>query len=238
MVIAVIALLAGIALPALASARSKAGMTKSLANLHSLAVTFQLYHEQYKAYPYIDDAQQLLFTPPDQTPSLKVGISPQWDIERYWPCVMHDIAPWRENYRTWISPGLDRDMSRPWLAPGSPPAASGTTIDPSYRYSNSFVASSDTWTPGASTTPKAGAQRADMVTSPSSKVLLLDQDSVFAQRAQRLAPADPRPVLFADASASAVPDSRALSPSANRLRSSYSPRVYHDTTDGVRGRDR
>ena len=237
-VLGVITLLIGLTIPALASVRARAGQTKSIANLHGLGVSVHLYHEQYKSYPYMDDAQQLLFTPPDQTPALRVGISPVWDLERYWPCLMHDIAPWREHYQTWISPGLARENGRAWLAPGSSPTSAGTSIDPSYRYSNSFVGSAEVWSRGPGGEPRIAPQRADMVVSPSAKVLFFDRDASFAQRSAGLKPSDPRPILMADASALTSPDDRALTPTRNRLRPDVPAQMYHDTEDGVRGRDR
>lgn len=234
-VILVIGLLIGLTIPAMASVRARAALTKSIANLHSLSLTMHAYHDRYGAYPYMNDAQVLTFTPTDQQPSLRVGISPAWDVERYWVCLMHDVAPWREHYQSWISPGLARDKGRAWLPPGSGPDASGTGIDPSYRLTNAVLATSATWSATREGDAAMGPQRDDSFTQPSAKVLMFDADAPFYPGG--IGQGDSRPLLFADASSSAERDAKILPPVPNRLRS-VPPRLYHDTRDGVKGRDR
>lgn len=234
-VVVVIALLIGLTIPALASVRSRAGFTKSLANLHGISLSIQAYHDRYGWYPFFADAQQLAFTPPEQLPSFRAGISPEWEIERYWVCLMHDVSPWREHYETWISPGVQREKGRAWLAAGSAPDASGTSVDPSYRYSNSFIATAGTWSAGGEGEAKITARRNDMVAMPSAKVLMFDQDAAFVSGG--LGAADARPVLFADGSGAGQKDVEASTPVRNRLRDRR-PRAYHDTADGLGGRDR
>lgn len=232
-VVVVIALLIGITLPALAAVRSRAGYGKSLANLYGLGVTMQVYHERYGAYPFFDAGQELVFTPEGHTPALRVGIAPEWDIERYWPCVMHGVAPWREHFGTWVSPGLDREPGRAWLKAGSPSDGSTTAIDPSYRYSNSFVATAETWM--ATGDARFAAQRADGVAHPSGKTLMLDHDAAYLRREVKAS--DPRPVLFADGSAAGIADKDVREGATNRLRPG-AVKKHHDTGEGVRGRDR
>ncbi len=232
-VIGVIALLVGITLPALAAVRSRAGQAKSLANLHGLGVTMQVYHDRYGAYPFMAAGQPLRFVPEEQTPALMVGIAPEWDIERYWPCLMHGVAPWREYYATWISPGLEREPGRAWLARGSAADASSTAIDPSYRYSNAFIATPETWMSAGEA--RFAAQRSDGVAHPSGKTLMFDADMAYLGRTVRAS--DPRPVLFVDGAAVGLADRDVRPGAQNRLRPD-SVKRHHDTAEGVRGRDR
>lgn len=232
-VIGIVALIVGITIPAMASVRVRAGGAKSLANLHGIALSVQMYQDQYRVYPFIEHAQELVFTPPDQAPALRVGIAPQWDIARYWPCVMHGIAPWREHFGTWISPGLEREKGREWLAVGSAPGDSGTSIDPSYRYSNSCIATPGVW--GGGGDEVIAARRSDMVVSPSAKVLMFDADMAYLKRASTTS--DARPVLMADSSGVNLKDAQASEPVQNRLRT-VPPARYHDTAGGLGGRDK
>lgn len=187
-------------------------------------------------HPFVPEGEPVHLSPPGPGDQPDFAFSPIWWISRYWPALMHDIAPWEEHYETWLSPGLlsQRDRDMPWSEEGGPVWDSGVVV--SYRYSNSFIARPVVWGDGESQPTDADIRptRRSEVRHPSSKVIMMDVDLAYLPRPVPLS--SRRPVLFADLSSSAVLDSEATTPVQNPLYFEP-PRFYHDTPNGIDGRD-
>jgi len=228
-VIFVIAVLIAITLPALRGARVSSQRLQSLSNLRQCAVTFETYVGASGAYPFGTGA---LVCP---TPGWCFGLQFEaWAIERHWNVFVQDIAPWREHYRVWLSPGADPERFEALWREDDPVGISNGAI-PSYRYSTTFIASPRVWTSGYE--PAASDIRAispSEVLFPSNKVLLSDEETTYEQGDR--ASLSRRPVLFADSSAALRSDNDAAPPVQNPL-SSRHPKRFQDTPDGVHGRD-
>lgn len=169
--------------------------------------------------------------PPFQDESNGISMSTVWNIDKMWPTLMHEVAPWEEHLQSWYSPGRRHEGF-----PNVIPMVIGVgSIGPvSYHYSNSFIASPRVWNGvGDATEDDIGPISMTAVAHPSSKVIMLDFDRAYLPR-QTLR--DSRPLLFADGSASSRLDSEANPPVANPLYFNTS-RIYHCTPDGVLGRD-
>ncbi|TVQ63320.1 MAG: type II secretion system protein [Phycisphaerales bacterium] len=234
--IGVISVLLAISVGALRGVRGTSMSTVSLNNLRGIGHVFGWYtqanRDQYPFPPTSADEPgtygPLYFDPPGSTPTANHYYSVLWPYMAYiWPALMHDVAPWTEHYASWLSPGKRLpDPDRPAWVQG---------VHTSYHYSNSFIASPRVWS-GDTTVTNAdvGPVRTPMVSHPSSKVLVFD-----AERSYLLpddAPKHPRPVLFADGSASLRHDEAARPPAPNPLNNN-SRRRYHDTPNGVQGQD-
>jgi len=251
-VIGIVGVLIGITAPALRAVREAAGKVKSLANLRGIGQTLQLhtntYHSQYPFYPVtvLSDGgvrvttqeNPVYFEPLDGPPGqAAVGaFTNVWSLSTFWPALksMHEVAPWREHFAIWISPGLDRAPGTPWLAqPGSDVEV---FAGPSYHYSNSFIADPRVWTPGVDVSYRDDYHpiRTFDVAQPSSKVVMFDADRAYLSNPWSISAQ--RPVLMADGSAAARFDREAAEPVQNQL-SSAAPHRYHDTPGGVAGRD-
>lgn len=235
-VIAVVGLLVGITVPMLAATRARSAHAKSLGNLHGLGLTLQMYAQTYASnYPFYAEGQELDFAPPERGGTMRASVSPVWEIRRVWPALMHAVAAWSEHYATWLSPSAGARLAgEPWLPSGSPPGTFTTNLQPSYRYANSFIANPETWSRSGAGVASIGPTRPDQVTYPSLKVVMFDADMFYLGRA--ISPGDARPVLMADASGRSLANRDALAGVHNRLRSEP-PSLYHDTENGVRGRD-
>src|SRR6185369_6914240 len=124
------------------------------ANTRTLNTSFQLYHDTYKAYPFIvagvkpDEGDGPPPMPgiyfikwyPDHT---IIGTSDVWSMSHLWPGLLYKVAPWTDNYATWVSPGRSKTL------PETPrPGLAGEISDVSYRYSNSFLAQGNLWKKG------------------------------------------------------------------------------------------
>lgn len=237
-VIGVLGVLIALLLPAMRGARSAAGASVSLGNLSTLGQALEVYAGSNRGqFPYPPQTSQRtsssgpLFGPvyssPSPTPATaKVFFAPIFRMERYWPMVMHDAAPWDQHYGAWLSPGLD-------ISPGRAPLWERVP-EVSYRYSHSFVASSRVWRgePGV-TWDDVGPQLMSSVAHPSSKVVMYD--GVRAYLGASPDRSAPRPVLFADSSASLRQDAKARAPGENSL--TGRSRLYHDTANGILGVD-
>jgi len=157
--------------------------------------------------------------------------TPHWQVSKYWPGLkeMHEAAPWREHYATWLSPGLDVSQDQPWTT------TSGQWRSPSYRYSNSFVGDPWVWSESWSNAEQAARPtRIQDVRYPFGKVIMYDLDRAYLTKS--VTENDPRPLLFVDSSASLRRDTEATEPVQNQDWSAP-PRPYHDTPKGVLGRD-
>lgn len=238
-VIGVIAILLGVTIPVLIGARAAASEAQSLANLRSIGQTMGSY-----AAAFDDHAPFGYGGTVKQPTGRDVGASwgAIWLADANWPVLVAPVAGWEENYRVWISPGVDlRDGIADGIDPDDPNWTSWSFFHSvSYRYSNSFVADPKLWAgEGAGVVPDESlirAVRRAEVRSPSSKVMFHDADRAYLTEP---GPDDPRPLGFADGSAALHLDTDAAEPVPNPLRDDNRPdRLrYHDTPDGVRGRD-
>lgn len=241
--IGIIGVLIGITAPALFRAKTSAGRVQSLANLHNLALSLQAYalaNQSRNPFPpshnypisgsingYFGPITQDPSGDPRDTPeSPHVFFTPIWNMDVFWPGVMHQVAPWPEHYESWLSPGR--------LAQ-EPSDATSFEVSVSYHYSNSFLASPRVWGGSAGVTKAdIGPTRVTDVAHPSNKVIMYDSDRSYLRQAPT--PSDPRPLLFADGSASARRDSDATPGTPNPLNNG-SKAIYHNTPNGVLGRD-
>lgn len=227
-VIAIVVILIALALPLLAHSRRSAAELTSTSNLKTIGQTLTLYVNLYDAYPF---GRHGYTRPPEVDDDPIVLAFNIWLLDRHWPVLMHDVAPWRENYESWISPGDDgTGFSRTWDV-DSPTFVTNGTMS-SYRYSTSFVATPATWDP-ESDGGVVQATRPTGVAHPSHKVIMYDASRAYlGARVGRAA----RPCLAADGSASARFDDEAHEPVQNRLYD-RPPTLYQDTLLGVQGRD-
>ena len=231
--ISIIAVLLSIVLPTLTNARTATKQLQSVVNLRSLGVTLSLYIADHnERYPFYYVGDPIHMVPPDLDTTGGAQLSPVWQLDKMWPVLMHDTAPWEEHLASWYSPG--REHLGP---PMTIPLVVGFGTGPvSYHYSNSFIASPRVWNGlGDATDDDIGPVNATAVGHPSAKVVMFDYDRAYITRSANAR--DPRPLLFADGSASARLDSEATEPVPNVLNVPEFPRRYHDTPDGVLGRD-
>lgn len=103
--IGVLAVLIAILIPALAGARAAGSGTVTLSNLRQLAATFEQYLRAYdQTWPYAPPGAAFVVSPPDDG-EIDIVYPGYWELDIYWTALMHDVAPWREHFRTWIGPG-------------------------------------------------------------------------------------------------------------------------------------
>lgn len=228
--IGVIGVLLAILIPTLASSRARARETKCLSNLRGLGAAMELYTQRFNGkYPFAIGGQKIDMSP-DHDGTDFLQIQSNFDVTHAWPGLMHEVAPWREWYSTWVCPGARRRTGEPWASPGDDPLGPS---GPSYVMSDSLLARPETWSVG--TAPSEQLVRAVSVSDvlfPSSKVIMFDSERAH------LTPKDDRdlfPVLFADAHAKIRRLSEARKPGVNVLLGSSIP--LRDTLDGARGRD-
>lgn len=227
-VIAIIALLVGLAVPSLASARSFARQAKATTQIAQTGVTFTNYSNSYKdSFPFHLPGSWLQSEPPDEVETPTMSDSSPFGIRYSWPVVFHAVAPWRENYRTWINPGIDFDPSSPWSSPD------GTSKWPSYYMSSSLAGDPSTWMPiGGKPGPRA--IRLSDVAFTSSKAQLIEVVRPYLPPPAQVNVAT-RLIGACDGSVKLRDDTDARSASLNRTTGSQV--IYFDTTDGVRGAD-
>lgn len=228
--IGVVSILVAITLPFLVSSRSRAREAKCLSNLRGLGAAMELYTQRFNGkYPFAIGGQKIDVSP-DHDGMATLQLLSNFDVTINWPGLMHEVAPWRDWYSTWVCPGARRKSGEPWApSPENPLGPSGS----SYVLSDSLLARPEAWSVG--TAPNEQLVRAVGVVDvlfPSSKALMFD-----GERAH-LAPRDDRdlfPVLFADAHARIRRLSEAKKPGVNVLTGSSVP--LRDTLDGARGKD-
>lgn len=229
--IGVIGILIGILLPSMSRVRAAAGAAKSLSNLHGLGETMHLYSASHDGFvPFFTLRDCLYGAPPDELgPNASCVRTNVWNITRMWPALMHDVAPWREHFESWLSPGHGRHPPY-WPVP----IGLGFRFV-SYDYSRSFVASPRVWSAGSgASNSDIRPVRASEVRFPSGKVIMYDAERNYVHS---LSSTTRRPVLMVDGSASLRLDSAATAPVQNQLLRTARPTIYHDTPNGVQGRD-
>lgn len=230
--LAVVALLVGLFIPALARARSSARQSVCLSNLRGISTVLESYLERYDdTYPFVRFNQPLAVEPPDEGGGEMAWDDP-WKLIIYWPATMHTIAPWRQYFEAWICPGSDRQADRPWVLAGG---AMGMS---SYSYSRSFQAAPVLWTSRAEKDPSLiRAIRSAEVQFPSSKVIMFDRELAHMTPQERRNPSSSSiPMLFGDGHARSLRRTEATPPSKDNPFVD-DPVSLHDTPDGVSGRD-
>lgn len=234
--IGVIGALLAIVVTSLRSARGTALSTVSLNNLRDIGHTFRRYASAHRdEYPFPPrSAEQpgtygpIYFDPPGSPNPSNYYYHTLWPYMEYiWPALMHDVAPWPERFASWLSPGKRLpDPDKPAWEQG---------VYTSYFYSNSFIAKPRVWSGDTSVTDAdIGPVRTSMVTHPANKVLAYDAERAYLL--PDVVAKHPRPILFADGSASLRHDKEAHPPASNPLNNN-SRRLYHDTANGVHGQD-
>lgn len=186
--IGIIGVLISISLPALGKARAAALETRSGVNARTIHQTFSDYAAQKNFYPFATGTD-LLSNPMNMPPpagfvlvpwypeNTVIG-GPHWILGRLWPGIVSPIAPWTENYGSWISPGLPDDLpeERELLELDG-------DIGVSYIYSNTFIASPNVWTDQQTTLAEAITPvRPETVAHPANKVMLWDGDLGYLRR--------------------------------------------------------
>ncbi len=231
LVIGVIGLLLAIGLPAIGKARRSAMETLSLTNLKSIGVSVTMYQGTYdNAFPY--GKRGWIIQPHEGHPISTTFYT--WGIYDNWPVLFHDVAPWSENYPIWFSPGYD--PTRLSMLPGGENEGqwSSGAFRPSYRYCTTFIADPKLWSEGAGADERlVRAIRGAEVKHPSLKALMYDGERNYYKEVTE---DTPRPVLMVDGSAATHFDRDATEPVRNPLRGDP-PWTYHDTPNGVHGRD-
>lgn len=225
--IGIIGVLLAILLPALWGVRSVGEKSITLANLRQTHTIFEFYTQRYgETYPWFDGNSWIPLSPPDELGgSIRPGY---WDLTVYWPGLMHEVAPWREHFATWLGGGARRD-DPPWVN------MSSSLEVTSFEYCRSFMARPGLWRAGAVDDPNLRRPvRVGDVQSPASKVLLYDRELAHL-RADPDADRDLRPMAFADGHAEEKRLSAASAPVA--LPGWEAGHPLHDTANGVRGRD-
>lgn len=235
--IGILVILLGILVPVLASARSQARTTVTISNLRQAGLTFQQYLGQYsETYPFAEPGQWLSLEPNGRAQTLSSTYP--FQLRMSWPALMHEIAPWREHYSTWVNPGAPIEPGEPWKLRSDAP---GTIrdYDPSYHYSHAFQARPRLFAPNPPTSADElialirPVRTAD-VSHPSNKALLYDAKREYLTRTPR--PSDPRAVLAADGSVVMRLDDDAIPPIPTPFIGGRGIR-YSDTPGGAGGRD-
>ena len=222
--ISIIVILLGILVATLPAILGSAGAIKSMANLRQISQSFAEYsHANRERFPFYEVGSEVQWGFEGDENALEFSFSPVWLLDRQWPVLFHEIAPWHESFQVWLSPGVPESAFRN-TQPGHV----------SYHYSNSFLGSPSIWSGSAAATPSdiRPTLRSE-VRHPSAKALLFDDDVAYlksdAQDVQR-------PVAACDGSVRTQSDARATQPVSNPLFNG-SARRYHDTPAGIHGKD-
>lgn len=249
--IGIISLLVSILLPTLGGARVSAARVSAQANARTTAQSFDAYAEKHGVYPFTDATRPAPNMPsgmpgggapagivlvPWHPRGTIIGISGHWAHSFMWPGLVADVAPWQDNYPTWLSPG--RDTALPEEMPDMEHGGPSSVV--SYRYSNSFIARPNLWQPGAPI--EAGLlnpTRPSDVAFPSSKVALWDAELAYIRKTPEVVGGHfdaPTAMAFADQHADVKNPKDATQGFANPL-DGGSTQTLHNTPGGVLGRD-
>ncbi len=230
--IGIIAVLIAILIPALAGTKESASELKSLANLRSIGQLLANHAaENNGAYPFYEPGSELRWGP-DGEQGTTINDLP-WEAREQWAALdsVRAVAPWRENYESWLSPGVEPHPEGAWVQEDS---HGRFTRWPSYQYSNSFIGKPAVWSENRPDFFDSAQKHALAdVRFPSQKVVMWDEDREYLLPEPHAD--DPRPVLFADTSASLRLDADATPPVRNPA--VFPARVYNDTPSGIHGRD-
>jgi len=230
-VIVITGMLLSIAVVSMRFVLQKTREVKSLSNLRQLGGTLTMYASAHDGrFPFLEPGEVVHAAPPGSPGDYLASFSPVWWLDKMWPTLMHDVAPWPEHFETWLSPDHDRE-------PPYWPIAVGLSSTPvSYQYSNSFLGKPRIWSGNDDVDENdIGPTLVSSVMHPSHKVIMYDAERPYLRG--DVGPSAPRPVLFVDGSAASRFDPDATSPVQNPLYPSHGARLYHDTPHGVEGRD-
>jgi prepilin-type N-terminal cleavage/methylation domain-containing protein len=225
--IAVIALLLAILIPILARGRESASATKSLANLRSIDGGFDSYRTAYREfYPY--PTPDMPYQHACDAATISFG---HWLTHTSWPWIVQPVMPWKEWSGVMLAPGALKKR-----------AASSCGDPTSYRYSSTFTARPEMWSPTSTASPEslfAGTKHHDVL-FPSQKALMWDWEMPYISRQKRFEGddlAEKTPMLFSDSHAELRSPAAASAAAVNRSMPGTDPLRLRDTLDGVRGRD-
>lgn len=230
--IGVIGILIAILLPALAAARRSARDVVGLSNLRQLSVSFSNYAETYGgSMPFAPPGSTFRLTPMEEEGGASITTGVIWDLSYYWASLFHEVAPWREHFRTWVIADPRRDPDRPWdMGPF------GSNGVPSFYYCRSMFARPALWAGQPVSNPASllAPVRMSDVRFTSSKVILYDGEATLR------APEGDTPtkiaMLFVDSHAARLARSDASEPIMPAT-GDVIPATLHDTKDGAFGRD-
>jgi len=232
--IGVLGVLISITLPALVGAKSRGQQVVALANARSTTFDFAAYAESYRSWPFAKPGEPVDGVPEGVAPPdiLLLPWWPEgslrsaggvWSLAETWPGLVSRVAPWEEHYATWVSPGRDATEIGRYV---------------SFRYSNSFVARPELWSPNATPDESLIARTSPSeVAFPSSKALVWDNEVAYEHRPKFINGLPETLIVgFADLHAARKHPRDVTDPVVNVLRDNIA-RPLHDTPNGVLGRD-
>jgi hypothetical protein len=203
--------------------------------MRTLGVSVQQYLERFKdEYPFAPAGTTFMTTPPEDGVKGTVTSGNHFDLRLYWTTPLATVAPWKQEFSTWVCP-----TSRRW--PGSTwRSEAGEVAYPSYHYLFGFMARPQVWMPGA--TPDQSLLRpvrASDVRFTSAKVVFFDQEMAHIVRRARMTDEEvrqsPTPMLFADGHCADHRRIDAAAPVKNPF--TGSSLFLHDTPGGAAGRE-
>ncbi len=246
--IGIIGVLISIILPTLSGARVAASRVQALANARTTTSSFHAYAEEFQSYPFLKPGQVgpgldrpapgdaiMVRWWPD---GVVIAVDPHWLLAGIWPGLVSTVAPWKEHYATWLSPGRDTELPN---IPFEDPDAVTPEQAISYRYSNSFIARPALWREGATANQDLlhGVRQSE-VAFPSNKALLWDAEIAYVRKAPPVVGGHYQmrtAVAFADGHAD-LHDPTAATPAApNPMKDLELIMTLHDTPEGALGRD-
>jgi len=234
--IGIIAVLIGIALPALSGARQRARDVVGLSNLRQTGLVMESYVKSYDGWlPFASEGTWFRITPREPPDALTSGI--HWDLSNYWSSLFHEVAPWPEWFQVWTYPDPRRPGVEPWDVPGHDgPLYDGIS---SLRYSRALFARPQIWEVGEMIEDRDSVLRGvrmNEVRFPSSKVSLFDGELCVRVRCDSELEAK-RGMLFLDGHAAQLATGDAIEPVQGRMPYLGEPEPLHDTAGGAYGRD-
>jgi len=236
--IGILAILIGLLIPVLSSAKESAAEVVGLSNLRQTGAAWQLYTDEYGgSMPWAPEGSAFRLSP--ELPPRSVIQPGYWGLSHYWSSLFHEVAPWPKWFEIWTFPDPRRPDYQPWaIDEGSEsPFSDGVT---SLVYSRALFARPEIWATGDLITDRDSVLRAvrkSEVRFPSSKVSLYDGEYCVRTRCE-----DPlrvnRAMLFVDGHAAAHALGDAIEPAPPRLEYfEGQARPVLDTTGGAYGRD-
>lgn len=224
-VIATIALLIAIILPAIGKSRAAGRASVSMANARTLTQVIHQYADIYR------DTLPAL-APDTAYPAFNRDISfivPYWQVANMWTGVVFDLLPYNENVAVYLSPGSPRRHSFDLVWPTS------------YHYSMSFVGDPLIWSPVPTPNPLwMSPRKLSGALYPSQKTMLWDNEVGFSPNASRSTTGDlfiNTPVAMADVSVSMRNPSEAVAAFPNPFPAPGGSMRLHNTPLGIRGVD-
>lgn len=238
--IGVIALLIGLALPALSGARQRAKEAAILSNLKQTGIAMEMYVQQSSGWlPFATEGTPFR-TAPASDPGAGAVTGDYWQLSSYWSSLFLEVAPWEEWFGLWAFSDSRRDPDRPWEAS---PMFQGRFLNgvSSLEYARSLFARPEIWQEGPAITDRDSVLRGvrmNEVRYPSAKVSLFDRELCVRVQCD-----DPmgikRGMLFLDGHAAmhALSDANAARKGRLPELAGYGTLPIHDTDGGARGRD-